>query len=172
MASISNKERVGRVLDLVTEGLAPWMVERLEREHGPAWQETVRADAGAPPRDVKSNLDDPQYLFWVFDKQWIGLFKELPSYEDRRCVSALWDARKEWAHGGRFTDEQTERVLSDGEHLIRSVGAVEQAQKLEELRRELRRLRFEKDQKEQLKAAQLGLTVNLGVPPLPWTGFD
>ena len=84
-----------------------------------------------------------------------------------RCVSALWDARKEWAHGGRFTDEQAERVLSDGEHLLRTIGATAQADSVDELRRDLRRIRFEKDQKRYLDAAEQGLTVSLAAAGLP-----
>lgn len=167
MAGITNKERVGRVLDLVAAGLGPWMVERLSRKYGDEWQSQVRAAAGAPPRDFTDKVDDPSYLFWVFDKQWFGLFKEHASHEDKRCVSALWDARKEWAHAGKFTDEQAERVVSDGEHLLRSIGAVPQADQVEEIRRELRRIRFEKDQKKFLASAEKGLTVQLATGGLP-----
>lgn len=54
---------------------------------------------------------------------------------DRRAVSSLWDARKEWAHGGRFSDDQTERVLGDAESLLRSVGGVLQADQVSGMRR-------------------------------------
>ena len=167
MATLSNKERVGRTLDLVSEGLGPWMVDLLTRKYGETWQEQVRAAAGSPPRDAGDNVGDPSYLFWVFDKQWASLFRDNASHEERRCVSALWDVRKEWAHGGRFSDEQAERVLSDGEHLLRAVGAVVNADKVDELRRELRRIRFEKDQKQHYAAAEQGLSVSLAAAGLP-----
>ena len=167
MAGITNKERVGRVLDLVAEGLGPWMVDRLTRKYGETWQVQVRAAAGAPPRDFTDKVEDPSYLFWAFDKQWVLLFKEHASHEDKRCVSALWDARKEWAHAGRFSDEQTERILSDGEHLLRSIGAVAEADQVEEMRRDLRRIRFEKDQKRFIASAEKGLTVQLEASGLP-----
>jgi predicted AAA+ superfamily ATPase len=167
MASLSNKERVGRTLDLVAAGLGPWMVDLLTRKYGETWKDQVRAAAGAPPRDFTDNVDDPSYLFWAFEKQWQTLFRNQVSFEEKRCVSALWDARREWAHAARFTDEQTERVLSDGEHLLRAIGATALADEVEELRRELRRLRFEKDQKRYLAAAEQGLTVNLAAAGLP-----
>ena len=88
MASLSNKERVGRALDLVVEGLQPWMVDLLTRKYGPTWQAKVRQVAGQG-RDAADNPDDPSYLFWVFDKQWVGLFKDHADYADRRAVSAL-----------------------------------------------------------------------------------
>ena len=163
MAALSNKERAGRVLDLVTAGLGPWMVDLLTRKYGETWQIQVRAAAGVQPRDFTDKVDDPSYLFWVFDRQWVTLFKNHCAYEEKRCVSAMWDARKEWAHGGKFTDEQAERVLSDGEHLLRAIGAVPQADSVEELRRDLRRVRFEKDQ----TAAEKGLSVRLDTAGLP-----
>jgi predicted AAA+ superfamily ATPase len=167
VAALSNKERVGRVLDLTAEGLGPWMVDLLTRKYGEAWQAQVRAAAGAPPREFTDKVDDPSYLFWVFDKQWASLFRNHVSFEERRCVSSLWDARKEWAHGSKFTDEQAERVLSDGEHLLRHIGAVTQADSVDELRRELRRIRYEKDQKQYQAAAEKRLSVRLDMSGLP-----
>ena len=167
MAGLSNKERVGRVLDLAAQGLGPWLTDLLTQRYGEDWQVQVRAAAGAPPRDFTDKVDDPSYLFWVFDKQWQSLFRNHLSYDSKRCVSALWDARKEWAHGGRFTDEQAERVLSDGEHLLRQVGAVRQADEVDDLRRELRRIRFEKDQKQYQVATERQLSVRLETGGLP-----
>lgn len=167
MAGLSNKERVGRVLDLTAEGLGPWMVDLLTRKYGDTWQTQVRAAAGTPPRDFADKVTDPSYLFWVFDKQWQTLFRDHLAHEERRGVSALWDVRKQWAHGGKFSDEQAERVLSDGEHLLRQIGAVKQADEVDDLRRELRRLRFEKDQKQYQAAAEKQLSVRLDTGGLP-----
>ncbi|MBU6150404.1 MAG: DUF499 domain-containing protein [Chloroflexi bacterium] len=167
MATLSNKERVGRVLDLVTEGLGPWMTDILTRKYGETWPSKVREAAGVPPREVEDNPSDPSYLFWVFDRQWPTLFKNHASHADKRAVSGLWDARKEWAHGGRFTDDAAERALSDGELVLRSIGAVKEADEVEEMRQELRRIRFEKDQKKHLAAAEAGLTVTLNTAGLP-----
>lgn len=167
MAGLSNKERVGRTLDLVAAGLGPWMVDLLVRKYGETWQDQVRAAAGGGDRDFEDNVEDPSYLFWVFDKQWVTLFKRVADHEERRCVSALWDARKEWAHGGRFTDEQAERVLSDGEHLLRAVGANANADAVDDMRRDLRRIRFEKDQKRMMAEAEQGLSVSLTGAGLP-----
>jgi predicted AAA+ superfamily ATPase len=167
MAGLSNKERVGRVLDLTAAGLGPWMVDLLSRKYGDTWDVQVRAAAGAQSRESPVNVEDPAYLFWVFDKQWPSLFRHHLSYEERRCVSSLWDMRKEWAHGSKFTDEQAERALSDGEHLLRQIGAVAQADSVDELRRELRRIRYEKDQKLYQAAVEKRLSVRLDMSGLP-----
>ena len=166
MASLSNKERVGRALDLVVAGLRPWMVDLLTRKYGPTWQAKVRQAAGQS-RDAADNPDDPSYLFWVFDRQWNGLFRDHASYADRRSVSGLWDARRDWAHAGKFSDDQTERVLGDAEALLRAVGGVEQADQVSKMRTDLRRIRYEKDQRRQTEEIQKGLAVALNSAGLP-----
>ena len=59
MAGLSNKERVGRVLDLVAAGLGPWMVDLLTRKYGDAWQAQVRAAAGTGPREFGDRRHGP-----------------------------------------------------------------------------------------------------------------
>ena len=167
MAALSNKERVGRALDLVAEGLGPWMIPQLHSKYGNNWAAEVGRTAGLSGRDATPNHSDPAYLFWVFDKQWHGLFRDQLSYEDKRAVSALWDARKEWAHGERISSERTERVLMDSEHILRSIGAVEQADKADEMRREFRRLIFEEDQKRLRRAQEKALSVQVDSTGLP-----
>lgn len=165
--ALTNKERVGRVLDLVAEGLGPWMIERLEAKYGAGWADEVVRAAGQTNRDTTPNATDPAYLFWVFDKQWHSLKDHGLSFEDKRAVSALWDARKEWAHGKPISSERTERVLMDGEHLLRSIGAVKQADDLDEMRREFRRIMFEEDQKRLQRAKEKSLSVQVDSTGLP-----
>ena len=167
MASLTNKERVGRVLNLVAEGLGPWMVTQLHAKYGDDWATEVGRTAGLTGRDASPNQSDPAYLFWVFDKQWHAVFKDQLSFEDKRATSALWDARKEWAHGERISSERTERVLMDGEHVLRSIGAVQQADKVDEMRREFRRLMFEEDQKRLQRAQEKALSVQVDSTGLP-----
>lgn len=166
--ALTNKERVGRALDLVADGLGPWMIERLEAKYGSGWADEVVRAAGQTIRDTTPNAKDPSYLFWVFDKQWHSLFKDHGlSFEDKRAVSALWDARKEWAHGKPISSERTERVLMDGEHLLRSIGAVTQADDADEMRREFRRVMFEEDQKRIQRAKEKSLSVQVDSTGLP-----
>lgn len=167
MATLTNKERVGRALDLVAEGLGPWMIIALHAKYGDNWATEVGRTAGVTGRDATPNRSDPAYLFWVFDKQWHGLFKDQLSFEVKRAVSALWDARKEWAHGERISSERTERVLMDAEHILRSIGAVQQADKADEMRREFRRLMFEEDQKRLQRAQEKALSVQVDSTGLP-----
>ncbi|MDJ0357672.1 DUF499 domain-containing protein [Paenarthrobacter sp. PH39-S1] len=163
----TNKERVGRVLDLVAEGLGPWMIGLLESKCGPDWADQVGRTPGLSGRDATPNSTDPAYLFWVFDKQWHPLFKDHASFEEKRAISVLWDARKEWAHGAKISSERTERVLMDGEHLLRAIGAVNQADAVDEMRRDFRRIMFEEDQKRLQRATEKSLSVQVDSTGLP-----
>lgn len=165
--ALTNKERVGRVLDLVAEGLGPWMIGLLEAKYGQDWADQVGRTAGLTGRDATPNETDPAYLFWVFDKQWHGLFRDHASFEEKRAVSVLWDARKEWAHGPKISSERTERVLMDGEQLLRSIGAVKQADAVDEMRRDFRRIMFEEDQKRLQRATEKSLSVQVDSIGLP-----
>lgn len=165
--ALTNKERVGRVLDLVAGGLGPWVIGMLESKYGEGWPARVAQDAGPSPRDTTPNVQDPAYLFWVLDKQWYALFREHLSFEDKRAVSALWDARKEWAHGEKISADRTERVLADGEHLLRSVGAIAQADEADDMRREFRRLVVEDDQKRLQRQQEKSLSVQVDTTGLP-----
>ena len=49
----------------------------------------------------------------------------------------------------------------DGEHILRSIGAVQQADKVDEMRREFRRLMFEEDQKRLQRAQEKTLSVQV-----------
>lgn len=165
--ALTNKERVGRVLDLVAEGFGPWLVARLEAKYGSDWATQVVRAAGTAPRGDARDITDISYLFWVFDKQWHALFKEHLGFEDKRTVSALWDARNEWAHSAKISSERTERVLMDGDHLLRSINAVDQADAVDEMRRDFRRVMFEEDQKRIQRAKERSLSVQVDSTGLP-----
>ena len=62
MASLTNKERVGRALDLVAEGLGPWMTSQLNGKYGDRWSAEVGRTAGLTGRDATPNESDPAYF--------------------------------------------------------------------------------------------------------------
>ena len=162
----TNKQRIGDVLDLVVAGLGPWLDQRMAAKYGPDWQ-TVVAQTINDGRDMIQSMDDPAFVFRVFDKMWIPMLKDQLTYEDRRCVSSLWDTRKQWAHGGKFTDEQAERALSDAEHVLRAVGSIAEADQVDLMRRDLRRVRFEKDQAHYQAQTEKTLAVQVDTAGLP-----
>ncbi len=157
----TNRDRVGRTLEQVADGLGPWMVQLLAAKHGDDWPAAVASAAGGPPKGNKQSVDDPAYLFWVFDKQWHGLFRDKVGFPEKRAVSALWDARTSWAHNNKFTDDQAERIMGEADLLLRAIGAVDQADDVDEMRRDLRRVRYEKDRKREANQVRRNLDVSI-----------
>ena len=157
----TNRDRVGKTLEQVADGLGPWMIAQLEAKYGDTWPRDVIQAAGAAPKGSKQSTDDPAYLFWIFDKQWHLLFRAKVDFAEKRAVSALWDARTSWAHNNKFNDDQAERVMGEADLLLRAIGAVEQADAVDEMRRDLRRIRYEKDRKREANQVRKNLDVRV-----------
>lgn len=167
MASPSNRERVGRSLQLVNQGLTAWADDVLIRKFGTDWR------SGSIAREARSSLGEAASdhlelnICSVILQEWDEFFSARLSAEEGRRLAALAEVWKEWDQGGRFTDDAAERTLSDAEHMLRAVSATRLADEADALRRDLRRVRFEKDQKRYLEAAEQGLTVSLAAAGLP-----
>ncbi len=63
--AITNRERVGKALDCLSAGLAPFVERELKVVHGDRWQE-IALDSGpkssSGKKQPKANLNDPQLL--------------------------------------------------------------------------------------------------------------
>ena len=71
--AISNRDRVGKTLELLGNGLAPFVEREFRAIHGDKWQEA--ALDGAPKATVgrkqpKANLSDPQVLLAAMWNHW------------------------------------------------------------------------------------------------------
>jgi hypothetical protein len=58
--ALSNKERIGRMLDGVAAGLKPVVDQAFTKAYGSAWVSTVEAQKG--PGAGASDPNDPQFL--------------------------------------------------------------------------------------------------------------
>ncbi len=57
--AITNRERVGKGLDLLTAGLQSFVEREMKQTHGDNWQETVQAVARPVHRGKKAGKDTP-----------------------------------------------------------------------------------------------------------------
>ena len=90
--AISNYDRVGKALELLRDGLKPFVARELEARYGKAWITTVtqswqndltwKKGAGEP------NLDAAVLLHMLWD-QWNAVFKEILGPAERSLVSEL-----------------------------------------------------------------------------------
>jgi len=162
----SNRERVGRVLDLLNQGLQPFVVRELKSFYGDKWK---GATAGfiEESKDGELHWDSYGLLRLMWD-QWNDVFKKTLGRTERSLVSELRDTRNRWAHQEPFTLDDAYRAMDSVERLLSAVSAPE-AEEAQREKYELQRARFEDQARRQRRKAT---TASLrGAPEgglLPW----
>jgi len=143
--AMSNHERVGKALDLLKDGLAPFVEREFAAQHGKYWITTVTAnwhndvnwgdDADTPHLDAALILR----LMW---EQWNETFRRTLGFAERSLVSELREDRNKWAHQEAFSTGDAYRALDSASRLLTAVSAPE-ADEVEKMKLELLRLRFD-----------------------------
>lgn len=140
----TNYERVGIALELLREGLGPFV----EREFHNRYQERSHQEA------IKLLADDRLYatkpikewdagaLLRVMWEGWHEGFRRILGQGERTLISELRDWRNKWAHQEAFSSDDTYRVLDSAERLLSAISAP-QAGELARMKQELLRVRFE-----------------------------
>ncbi len=143
--AMSNHERVGRALDLLRAGLAPFVDREVEA--------TLRA--GRITHDsLQRFLDDPQLgrkpiaewdasaLLRLMWELWNEVFRQTLGFSERSLVSELREWRNKWAHQEPFSSRDAERALDSMVRLLSAISAP-QADEIDRMLLELRRITFE-----------------------------
>jgi len=161
--AITNHERVGKALDLLRAGLAPFV----EREFRNVYKDQARAQAArlmgeggeergkrSEKRDdgslsSRSSLLSPLFSEWdvaallkVMWEAWNEVFRRTLGPAERSLLSELRDWRNKWAHQQPFSTDDAYRALDSAARLLTAVSARE-AEDVERMKMELLRLRFE-----------------------------
>ena len=143
--AITNHERVGKAMDLLRAGLAPFV----EREvQAAAKAGTVRIDA------VQRFAEDPLLgkrpiaqwdvagLLRLIWEAWNDVFGRTLGRAERSLVQELRDWRNKWAHQEPFSSRDAERAMDSMVRLLTAVSAKE-ADEVDRMMMELRRLTIE-----------------------------
>lgn len=155
--AISNHERVGKALDLLKQGLLPYLERELRAAHGDKWMEearsAIREDRDSPKQKGKTFNWDTQALLSVMWNQWNLVFTKTLGHAERSIVSELRQVRNKWAHQESFNADDAYRALDSCQRLLQAVSA-EEAGEVERQKQELLRIRFEEQaRREQKKVA-------------------
>lgn len=142
--AITNQERVGKAMELLRQGLAPFA----EREFRNVHKEQVGAAAlrhmgddrlltkkPIPDWDVAALLK----LMW---EAWNEVFGRTLGRAERSLVQELRDWRNKWAHQEPFSSDDADRALDSMARLLTAVSAP-QADDVAKMKVELRRLMFD-----------------------------
>ena len=150
--AVTNHERVGEALDLLKEGLAPFVERELRARYGKYW---ITQATASWPNDVNWTGDDDQphldcaVLLRLMWDQWNEVFRNTLGHAERSLVSELREVRNKWAHQDRFSSDDAYRALDSASRLLTAVSAP-QATDLDRIKMNLLRVRFE----EQMRTEQ------------------
>jgi predicted AAA+ superfamily ATPase len=143
--AITNQERVGKAMDLLRTGLAPFVERELKAADKSG---AVRMDA------ITRYADDPKLrnrpiaqwdvaaLLKLMGDTWNDVFKRTLGWAERTLVSELREWRNKWAHQEPFSSDDADRALDSMARLLAAVSAP-QADEVGKMKMELRRLVFE-----------------------------
>lgn len=145
--AITNPERVGKALELLKEGLLPFVERELKARYGKYWITTVTTGWH---NDIEWDGDEPRMdvalvlrLMW---EQWNDVFRNTLGHAERSIVSELRDTRNKWAHQNPFSGDDAYRALDSSARLLAAVSAP-QADDVERMKQELLRVRFDEQER-------------------------
>src|SRR5947209_7760693 len=141
--AITNHERVGKALDLLKTGLAPF----IEHEFNNLYKGQALAEA---QKFVTSERLDAKRPFSAWDAAvllrlmwdaWNEVFRRTLGHAERTLVSELREVRNQWAHQEPFSTDDAYRALDSAGRLLTAVSAP-QSDEVEKIKMELLRVRF------------------------------
>lgn len=154
--ALSNRDKVGRGLELLADGLAPFVDRYMSATvKSGDWLASLAARERQAGRPDNLSTTDPRLLLRVLTEEW-RVFKDHLSRVEQAFASELRDYGNKWAHNSSFADADTARVLDTAERLLRAVGAVPQAEQVQALLFDHQRAAFEKQTR---KAAKESVTL-------------
>ncbi len=169
--AITNQERIGKAVDLLRAGLAPYV----EREFTNAHKDKAVAEARRLlPVDDRLNGNRPiaqwdvAVLLKVMWDAWNEIFGRTLGRAERSLVQELRDVRNRWAHQDPFTGDDAYRALDSVHRLLLAVSAA-QAEEVEKMKMELLRVRFdEQARSEKRKSAGTAIESAVAGNLKPW----
>jgi hypothetical protein len=122
----SYRAQVAVAFEVLAEGLAPFVDERMTRAHPDEDWILMAATKLGKRRDVLVSLSDPHFQLEVLNRWWGPAFAaELPE-DARATVGELRTARNHWAHPDEdhpFDLDYATRVHQQAEDLLRAIGS-------------------------------------------------
>jgi len=143
--AITNYERVGKSLELLRDGLRPFIERELKAKYGKYWitksTEGWRSELNWAEGEELPSMDAALLLRLMWE-QWNEVFRNTLGFAERSIVSELREVRNKWAHQTTFSTDDAYRALDSAARLLTALSAPE-ADELEKMKLELLRLRFD-----------------------------
>jgi Swt1-like HEPN len=109
--AITNKERIGRALDLLREGLYPFVEREMLSIHNKYWEKQASSHL-CEDRNLKRSIaqrlqEDVADLINVIFGEWRTVFGQTLGNAEKNIVGELKVLRNDWAHGRNFSTDDT-----------------------------------------------------------------
>jgi predicted AAA+ superfamily ATPase len=144
--ALTNHERVGKMLGLLTDGLASYAERELKAFYRNNWFQEVKLALSDNKLQIAGTPTAPEWdaagLFAVILKTWDDVFRRTLGNSDRSMVFELRDTRNKWAHQKPFSTDDAYRALDTAQRLLLAVSSP-QAEEIDKLKNELLRVRFD-----------------------------
>ena len=111
----SNHTRVGDGLELLNDGLRPFVEREMKAHYSKEWTGIVQGVLGNKTRGSGDIHWDTQALLTVMWDQWNTVFRNTLGPAERSLVSELRDVRNRWAHQDTFNSDDAYRSLDSVE---------------------------------------------------------
>lgn len=167
--AITNHERVGKALELLRGGLAPFIVRELEDHYG----ERALAEAQRFVRTERLETDRP-FVEWdvapllrLMWEAWNSVFRKTLGHAERTLVSELRQARNAWAHQEAFSTDDAYRALDSAARLLTAVSAQE-AVEVDRMKMELLRVRFDEQMRSERRRSGGAIETPVSGALKPW----
>ena len=168
--AITNHERVGKAMDLLKQGLGPFV----QREFKDFYKDKAAAEAirylGEDRLLAKKAISewDAAGLLKLMWEAWNDVFRRTLGPADRSLVSELRDLRNKWAHQQTFSSDDAYRALDSAGRLLAAVSSP-QSDEIEKMKMELLRLRFDEQVRtEKRKSAGTAIESAAAANLKPW----
>jgi predicted AAA+ superfamily ATPase len=168
--AITNHERVGKALELLKDGLGPFV----EREFVSTYGDGASAEASRFLAEDRVNATRPlaewdaAALLKLMWESWNTVFRKTLGPAERGLVGELRGHRNNWAHQQAFSSDESYRVLDSAGRLLTAVSAP-QSDEIEKMKMELLRLRFDEQVRgEKRKSAGVAIESASSSTLTPW----
>jgi predicted AAA+ superfamily ATPase len=150
--ALTNRDRVGKALEILGDGLAAFVERELKVSLGDKWPEALAE--GGPKAGARkagpTKLNDPHLLLGALWNRWNDVFARTLGQAERSLVSELRDVRNRWAHNEAFSGNDAYRALDSVGRLLSAVSAP-QAGEVEQMRMDLLRVQFDEQRRSEMR---------------------
>lgn len=152
--AITNQERVRRGLDLLREGLVPFVEREMKAKYKEDWFLAMRDSVSESQAENLGTETNPKYdsrsVLAILWNQWNDVFRVTLGPSERSMVNELRGVGNKLAHEEPFSGDDTYRALDSMERLLLAISA-SQAEEVGRMKQELLRLRFDEQVRNEKK---------------------